>query len=450
VNHRVPDPLEEINEIPEQSIPTTRLDDSAEAVTDDDLASVTEIPEQTIDVAENSAVTSKTVEDNEDSHNDDSKSDLQESDIRDLEQHERQGPVHNLRPKSPHQREMEEDPTIVHTVQHGHHSIFHKHEVRIVPHIVSKFYPHDETRSSVAVLSNVNSFSGSAEDESEYDGNARESEIDELPEMGTGAFAEDSEDNEAAGSDILHPTFGADAEYSEDSGVAESDILHPTFSQTVTAAEARAEEPNEIQEAPAVTRPNEAKPLEFTESGFAKTNWENPLLDDSRPPIKTAEANELRVGPQAVNSAQGEKVLAGTMTLDSGDFHINVNPISSPNFLEANRVQIGTARLGSRGEKEHGKVAKFRITFAAPFVHRPIVIVTTVPGVAEGADSVGAYPDVFAASVAEIKADSFVVNVVRVDSLPSNGWGQELFLDWIALEYASSDYPKGFMEASPR
>jgi len=88
-----------------------------------------------------------------------------------------------------------------------------------------------------------------------------------------------------------------------------------------------------------------------------------------------------------------------------------------------------------------GEVAKFRIHFQKRFRTRPVILVTTVPEGAENVNSIGPHPDVFVASVSDIGLDYFVVNIVRVDSVPHNGWGQELFLDWIAMEYGSS-YPE--------
>jgi len=58
----------------------------------------------------------------------------------------------------------------------------------------------------------------------------------------------------------------------------------------------------------------------------------------------------------------------------------------------------------------------------------------------------GPHTDVFVASVNEVRLDSFVVSVVRVDQYPNNVWGQKLHLDWVAIEYATAT---NFPEAGP-
>jgi hypothetical protein len=125
----------------------------------------------------------------------------------------------------------------------------------------------------------------------------------------------------------------------------------------------------------------------------------------------------------------------------SGGYQINIHQNHAKNFLDARRVQVGTSLLGAHsGKNAEDRVARFRVYFLSPFEKRPIVIVTTVPEGSEKRDDRGPHPDVFAASVSEIRLDHFVVSVVRVDSFPNNEWGQSLYLDWIALEY-QSEYP---------
>jgi hypothetical protein len=138
--------------------------------------------------------------------------------------------------------------------------------------------------------------------------------------------------------------------------------------------------------------------------------------------------------------------------LTSGNMQINIHQNQAKNFLDAQRVQVGTSLLGPRDGKLGG-VARYRVKFLSPFQRRPIVLVTTVPEGAEHQNSIGPHPDVFAASVSEIRLDHFVINVVRVDSLGNNGWGQKLYLDWIAMEY-NSEYPRatrtpGFLMTHP-
>eukprot|EP00299_Pterocystis_sp_00344_P015428 c7705_g1_i1.p1 GENE.c7705_g1_i1~~c7705_g1_i1.p1 ORF type:complete len:382 (+),score=111.65 c7705_g1_i1:29-1147(+) len=125
----------------------------------------------------------------------------------------------------------------------------------------------------------------------------------------------------------------------------------------------------------------------------------------------------------------------------SGGYQINIHQNHAKNFLDARRVQVGTSLLGAHSSKsDNDRVARYRVRFLSPFQKRPIVIVTTVPEGSEKQDDRGPHPDVFAASVTEIRLDHFVVSVVRVDSFPNNGWGQSLYLDWIALEY-QSEFP---------
>jgi len=160
------------------------------------------------------------------------------------------------------------------------------------------------------------------------------------------------------------------------------------------------------------------------------------------------------VNPQLMNRGDAPREVsraAGKMQYDSdqnqddgikfssGNLQINIKHNTAKNFLDASRVQVGTSLLGARSDSE-GRVARFRVRFLSPFTRRPIVLVTTVPEGAEKQNDVGPHPDVFAASVSEIRLDHFIVNVVRVDSFPNNGWGQKLYLDWIAMEY-NSDYP---------
>jgi hypothetical protein len=123
----------------------------------------------------------------------------------------------------------------------------------------------------------------------------------------------------------------------------------------------------------------------------------------------------------------------------SGGMQISIHNNHAKNFLDASRVQVGTSMLGRHDDSE-GRVARYLVRFITPFQKRPIVLVTTVPEGSQKRNDIGPHPDVFAASVSEIRLDHFVVNVVRVDTFPNNGWGQELYLDWIAMEY-DSDYP---------
>jgi len=128
----------------------------------------------------------------------------------------------------------------------------------------------------------------------------------------------------------------------------------------------------------------------------------------------------------------------------SGDYSLKVQENQNRNFFDANRVQIGTSVIGSfpkNGQPQEGIIAQFRIRFFEPFQYRPVILVTTVPGSAVDQGSMGPHTDVFVASVGEIRLDSFVVSIVRIDQFPNNAWGQNLHLDWIAIEY-SVNFPR--------
>jgi hypothetical protein len=69
------------------------------------------------------------------------------------------------------------------------------------------------------------------------------------------------------------------------------------------------------------------------------------------------------------------------------------------------------------------------------FATRPIVLVTVLPvcdGDANKCDN--KWTDVFAASLSHISTGGFVVNIVRLDSLPNNTWGQQIHVAWVAFE----------------
>ena len=76
--------------------------------------------------------------------------------------------------------------------------------------------------------------------------------------------------------------------------------------------------------------------------------------------------------------------------MQAGNFKISMED-GRTSFLNAAKVQIGTAELGSRDASLDGSVAKYRIRFACPFESRPVILVSTVPGTAEGAWSLGVH-----------------------------------------------------------
>jgi len=156
------------------------------------------------------------------------------------------------------------------------------------------------------------------------------------------------------------------------------------------------------------------------------------LKNRDRRPREVARAD----GKMAYDSRQSQDE---AIQLTSGGMQISIHNAHAKNFLDASRVQVGTSRLGAYDEGE-GRVARFRVKFIAPFEKRPIVLITTVPDGGDKKVVQAPYPDVFVASVSEVRVDHFVVNVIRMDEFPHNGWGQDLFLDGIAMEY-DSDYP---------
>lgn len=83
------------------------------------------------------------------------------------------------------------------------------------------------------------------------------------------------------------------------------------------------------------------------------------------------------------------------------------------------RVQFGTATVGTgvRG------VNTFTISFPTAFVTAPRVLVAV-----RGNDT----SDVFAISTRAVTASNFKVNILRVDL--AGGWGQNLQVDWYAVE----------------
>ncbi len=86
-----------------------------------------------------------------------------------------------------------------------------------------------------------------------------------------------------------------------------------------------------------------------------------------------------------------------------------------------NRVQAGHFKIGS---SESG-TPQTAIKFDNPFTNTPNAV-ATVRGEMTNA------PDTFAVTVRSIDTTGFSVNVCRVDQ--PGGWGQTLWLDWIAWE----------------
>lgn len=148
-----------------------------------------------------------------------------------------------------------------------------------------------------------------------------------------------------------------------------------------------------------------------------------------------------------------------TLHVDSGGFHFEVQHNHAKNYLDADRVQVGTSELGAFTSLEtgNGQVAKYRIRFSQRFKKRPIVFVTTAPTSGSREGVTGGHFDTFTASVSEVRLDQFTVNVIRVDTFPNNGWGQSLHLNWIALEYGDvvqehgpPEYNSAWLETRPR
>jgi len=184
-----------------------------------------------------------------------------------------------------------------------------------------------------------------------------------------------------------------------------------------------------------------------------ETDYRSPLLAKPRVPVMNAQDKTVRdvVGyykiPEPKNPSESldpnNREHDHDVDILTGDYHFHVQEKQNRNFLDANKVQIGTSILGPHDSSKSSEVAQYRIKFFNNFKYRPIILVTTVP---DDESPMGPHADVFVASVSEVRLDSFIVSVVRVDQYPNNGWGQKLHLDWVAIEYATSS---NFFEAGP-
>jgi len=85
-----------------------------------------------------------------------------------------------------------------------------------------------------------------------------------------------------------------------------------------------------------------------------------------------------------------------------------------------------------RPDQIHHHIVSFE---GEPFVTRPIVLVSIMPVCDGDPDKCdGLWTDVFVASLAHISTHEFAVNIVRLDSLPNNTWGQQIHIAYVAFE----------------
>ncbi|MDP1678665.1 MAG: H-type lectin domain-containing protein [Candidatus Nitrotoga sp.] len=111
----------------------------------------------------------------------------------------------------------------------------------------------------------------------------------------------------------------------------------------------------------------------------------------------------------------GNLTVEGNIAVVGGTFQLNGGAVF-------NKFQSGTTFLGSNGVQS-GSISR-SISFPEPFSSVPRVIVT--------ARDLDGHPDMFAVSTKQINENEFSVNVRRLDSWPSNTWGLDLYLDWLA------------------
>jgi hypothetical protein len=88
------------------------------------------------------------------------------------------------------------------------------------------------------------------------------------------------------------------------------------------------------------------------------------------------------------------------------------------------RIQAGRLKVGLNEAGEN--IVSKDVVFTTPFQAPPIVVVTPL--------HIDAHPDVFSATVVNPTATGFKVLVHRTDA-PVPGWGLDLNIDWVAVDY---------------
>ena len=88
------------------------------------------------------------------------------------------------------------------------------------------------------------------------------------------------------------------------------------------------------------------------------------------------------------------------------------------------RLQAGRFRVGSN-EGDESVVSK-EVRFSEPFLVVPIVVATPI--------HFDTHPDVFSVTVANATVSGFRLMIHRTD-VPVSGWGLDLDVDWIAVDY---------------
>jgi hypothetical protein len=85
-----------------------------------------------------------------------------------------------------------------------------------------------------------------------------------------------------------------------------------------------------------------------------------------------------------------------------------------------------------RPDETHHHIVSFE---GEAFVTRPIVLVSVMPvcdGDPNKCDPL--WTDVFVVSLSHISTNEFAVNILRLDSLPNNTWGQQIHIAYVAFE----------------
>lgn len=88
---------------------------------------------------------------------------------------------------------------------------------------------------------------------------------------------------------------------------------------------------------------------------------------------------------------------------------------------EAGRTLVGSS---------NANLKKVVIPFTEPFPTPPVVVANTLQ--TDPIYPPASIPDTFAVSITGVTNTQFQANIVRVDNVNANGWGQKLSLGWMA------------------
>jgi len=126
--------------------------------------------------------------------------------------------------------------------------------------------------------------------------------------------------------------------------------------------------------------------------------------------------------------------------LDLGHLHLHlIKNLHARSLIRS--VKWGTSAVPSwtedypvkrRPDEVHHHIVSFD---GEPFVTRPIVLVSIMPVCdGDGRKCDENWTDVFAVSLSHISTNEFAVNIVRLDSMPNNTWGQQIHVAYVAFE----------------